>query len=343
MQVTLFFRGDQIATFSGLTSGGNADDMRVTLFGVETLGGPEDVFRVVVRQVNDGDDRFLNGQLVDVYDMDDNLIFSDMSPGHDEFQGRASSTEHQVFSGSNVLFSVDPIVRDANDVVQFGPGLDPPRDTQLSFDAFPTVVPCFVEGTRIATPDGEVPVEALRPGDLVLTRDRGPQPVRWVGRRAVPGRGVMAPVEVGAGRLGARRPLLVSPQHRLLIRDSRAELLFGVAEVLAPALGLVDGTTVRRRAMPRVVYVHLLLDRHEILLAEGCAAESLLPGMRLRADMPGLDAALAQAAREHGPARPLLTVAEARLWARGGRAATRVPGPRAGTGRALGGEVRPGA
>jgi hypothetical protein len=315
MQVTLFFRGDQIATYGRLASGGNAEGVRVTMFGVETLGGPKDFFRVVVRQVNDGGDRFLNGQFVDVYDMDDNRVFSNMSPRHDEFQGRASSAGHQIFSGSKVLFSTDPIVPDDNDVVQFGPGLNPPRSEQLAFDAFPTVVPCFVAGTLIATPAGPVAAEALRPGDLVLTQDHGPQPLRWVGRREVPGRGVMAPVELATGCLGAHRPLRVSPQHRLLIRSSRAHLLFGAAEVLAPALALVDGRRIRRRAMARVVYVHLLLDRHEILWAEGCAAESLLPGMRLRADLPGLDAALAEATHRHGPARPLLTVPEARLLA----------------------------
>ena len=70
---------------------------------------------------------------------------------------------------------------------------------------------CFAAGTRILTPRGEVEVERIAPGDLVLTRDHGLRPVRWTGSRRVDGRGAMAPVRIEAGALGNARALRVSP------------------------------------------------------------------------------------------------------------------------------------
>lgn len=96
-------------------------------------------------------------------------------------------------------------------------------------------VPCFVAGTLIRTPDGDVPVETLHPGDLVLTMDDGPQPLRWTGSRTVPARGGLAPICIRAGTFGDHGKLLISPQHRILVRDSLAELLFGRSEVLVAA------------------------------------------------------------------------------------------------------------
>lgn len=139
-------------------------------------------------------------------------------------------------------------------------------------------VPCFVAGTRILTPGGEVPVESLRSGDLVCTLDDGPRPLRWVGRRTVAATGDLAPVHIRAGTLGEHRALSVSPQHRILLRDLRAELLFGEAEVLVAAKDLVDGRAVVRREGGEVEYVHLLFDRHQVVLSEGLPTESFLPG-----------------------------------------------------------------
>jgi hypothetical protein len=77
---------------------------------------------------------------------------------------------------------------------------------------------------------------------------------------------------------GQKRDLVVSPQHRVLFEGYRAELLFGESEVLASAVHLVDGHSVRREPMAEVTYVHFLLDRHEIVFAEGAATESFHPG-----------------------------------------------------------------
>lgn len=139
-------------------------------------------------------------------------------------------------------------------------------------------IPCFVAGTLITTPEGEAPVETLVPGDLVLTRDDGPQPLRWAGSRAIEASGDLTPIHIRANTFGSHGDLMVSPQHRVLVRDSLAELLFGEAEVLVAAKDLVNGRTVTWQPGGAVTYVHLMFDRHQVIYSEGLPTESFLPG-----------------------------------------------------------------
>lgn len=327
----LFLFGNQIATYTGLTSSGNNNGVQVTLTGVQTLGGPTDVFRIVVRQVGSGQTAFLNGQQVDIYSWPDGeLIASGLNPQHDQFQGRASSGSHQIFTNQPYVINLDGFT---GTTAQFGPGNSPPRNEQLPFDALPSEpppIPCFTAGTLVACPGGPRDVADLRPGDLVTTRDRGPQEVIWTGARRVAGTGAFAPVRFAPGALGNRGPLLVSPQHRVLLSDWRVRLLFGEDEVLVAAKHLVDGAQVTRVDLPEVTYVHLLLSRHEILDAEGAAAETLHLGPYLvdhvlgpsRAEVIALFPDLAATA-PHGPstARRCLKEWEAQLLKDRARAA----------------------
>ena len=140
-------------------------------------------------------------------------------------------------------------------------------------------VPCFVRGTRLMTPRGPVAVEDLSLGDQVITRDHGLQPVRWVGSRAVDAVGRHAPVLIEAGTFGDHGLLRVSPQHRILVRDAQAELLFGQHEVLVKAKHLVNDRTVRiDRSDALVEYFHVMFDAHEIVYSEGLETESFHPG-----------------------------------------------------------------
>lgn len=169
---------------------------------------------------------------------------------------------------------------------------------------------CFTPGTRLETPFGPRPVEALGEGDLVQTRDNGAQPVLWIGSRRVTGARLqvmpqLRPVRLRPGSLGIERPdqeLLVSPEHRMLVRGRAAQALFNTDEVLVAARDLVNGTTViEDHAVREVTYVHLLLPNHEILVANGVETESFHPAnadlgtlaeadrSRLLAHMPGLD------------------------------------------------------
>ncbi len=156
-------------------------------------------------------------------------------------------------------------------------------DTGVSDSAFVTInqVPCFVAGTRIRTPDGGVPVERLRPGDLVMTRDNGAQPVSWVGSREVAARGDYAPVRIVRNTIGNHREVWVSPLHRVLVRDSLSELLFGDREVLVAARELVNGHSVQQVESESVTYVHVMFDEHQIIWSEGLETESFLPGPQM--------------------------------------------------------------
>ena len=133
-----------------------------------------------------------------------------------------------------------------------------------------SLVPCFAAGTRIATPAGEVPVERLRVGDMVLTAS-GPCRLRWAARRLCDA--TIAPelraVRVRAGALGdglPRRDLLLSPQHALYLRG-----------VLVPAVALVNGRGIRRDPATVIQYHHIGFDRHTTVFAEGASTESYLP------------------------------------------------------------------
>ena len=135
---------------------------------------------------------------------------------------------------------------------------------------------CFAPGTRIATATGEAAVETLRPGDLVRRADGAVAPVRWIGRQSVATRFADPlrswPVRVSAGALAPNVPtrdLLLSPGHALL-----------VGGVLAQAGALVNGTSIRResRVPEHLVWWHVELDGHALLLAEGTPAESFLAG-----------------------------------------------------------------
>jgi len=148
-------------------------------------------------------------------------------------------------------------------------------------------VVCFVSGTLIETSEGPRPIEALRAGDMVLTLDGGPQPIRWIGQRAIPrpersANPKLHPVRITAGHLGEGLPtrdLLVSRQHRILLRSRIAERMFGTPEVLIPAIKLtrLPGVFVDE-SVEEVAYFHLLFDRHEVIFAEGAMAESLFAG-----------------------------------------------------------------
>lgn len=145
---------------------------------------------------------------------------------------------------------------------------------------------CFTQGTRIATPSGDICVEALQIGDQVLTRDNGPQPVLWIGRRHMTGARLFAmprlrPIRIKTGAFGIERPdqeFLVSPEHRMLVTGRVAQDLFNTPEVLVAAKDLVDGRGVATDVQARsVTYIHLLLPDHNILWANGVATESFHP------------------------------------------------------------------
>lgn len=134
----------------------------------------------------------------------------------------------------------------------------------------------FGRGTRITMSDGsQRPVEQLKSGDRVLTRDHGMQDIRWVGSRTVQGAGEFAPVVISQGAMGNAEDITVSQQHRMLVSDWRAEVMVGSRDVLISAIDLINDDTIYVRKGGFVEYTQLVFDQHQILYAEGVPTESL--------------------------------------------------------------------
>jgi hypothetical protein len=133
-------------------------------------------------------------------------------------------------------------------------------------------VPCLLRGTMVRTPSGEVPVESLAIGDLVLTTDGKAEELKWIGRRGyaralVEGNEKVMPILFEPGSLGVNAPsrdLYVSPEHAVLIEHA-----------LVPARLLVNGASIRRvDGFETVEYFHLEFDRPEVIFTDGAATES---------------------------------------------------------------------
>ena len=144
-----------------------------------------------------------------------------------------------------------------------------------SFDLINTPT-CFLAGTLIATPQGEVVVESLSPGDLILAADGRALPVKWLGRQTIvtafgPPSNDM-PVLIRAGAMGEGLPhadLRVTGGHALLIDG-----------ILANAGALVNGSTITRipraELSERLTVYHIETDQHEIILANGVPSETFM-------------------------------------------------------------------
>jgi hypothetical protein len=150
----------------------------------------------------------------------------------------------------------------------------PPASYSVTLNPGQTYTTCFMAGTLIATPRGQVPVEQLAIGDTVLTSDGREAPVRWIGVQTVsrtfanPNR--VLPIRIKAGAIADHLPardLLVSPCHALFIDG-----------VLVQAGALVNGSSiVRETDVPETfVYYHIELDDHTLILAEGVPAETFI-------------------------------------------------------------------
>ena len=157
----------------------------------------------------------------------------------------------------------------------------------VNFAEIENLVVCFAHGTMIAADGGARPVEALAVGDKLVTRDHGLQVIRWIGKRHLDQRALdlhpqLRPILIAKGALGGGLPsrdLMVSPQHRMVVRSRIVGRMFDAEEVFVAAKHLVGikGVSVASDVM-EVIYYHLLCDNHEIVQAEGAYAETLFAG-----------------------------------------------------------------
>ncbi|WP_172299943.1 Hint domain-containing protein [Pseudoruegeria sp. HB172150] len=142
-------------------------------------------------------------------------------------------------------------------------------------------VPCFAAGTLIRTPTGDVPVESLHAGDLVETRDHGPQRLIWTGQRHLDAEALLAepqnrPVVIPEGVLDNNSPLVVSPQHGMLLDERHG--LPGERLVRAKHLAEAPGPVRVANGKRQVTYHHLMFAAHQVIFANGTPSESFYPG-----------------------------------------------------------------
>ncbi len=151
-----------------------------------------------------------------------------------------------------------------------------------------SLIVCFACATAIETPDGPKAAGDLAVGDVVSTQN-GPKPVRWIARRRVTAQDIhdnplFAPVCIRQDALAPGLPkkdLWVSRQHRVLVSSKIAQRMFGEVDVLLPAIRLTELNGIYvDPTYADFDYIHILLDDHEVLFAEGAPAESMLLGQR---------------------------------------------------------------
>ncbi len=147
---------------------------------------------------------------------------------------------------------------------------------------------CFLSGTMIETPRGPRAVETLRSGDLVMTRDHGPQPLVWtssslVSREDLDRAPNKRPIQIAAGALGnglPRKTVEVSPLHRVMVRHDGREYLISARHLMKAG---VPGVTTRRDDS-EFTLIHIACADHQIVLAEGAPMETFFTGpMAVRA------------------------------------------------------------
>ena len=178
--------------------------------------------------------------------------------------------------------------------------------------------PSIAGHSPIDTPNGPVPIEALKCGDLVSTVDNGPQPIRWVCERTVPTLGLFQPLLLRAPYFGLTRDILVAPEQRIVFENTEIEYLFGVESVLVEARHLTNKVNVvlGPTKANNIRLYQLLFDHHEIITVAGCRMESLFVGQiandpdmlksTLLSDLPASDVP-----HHNEMARPLLRSYEA--------------------------------
>lgn len=288
---------------------------------IRNSGDPDEEF-------NNGDTIFIEGvayEIREIYQPNDNTSSITTANGVTQIVNRGDNNADililELRSGGVTRYFLIP-----NDSLGDLPGISaislgsfrtsPGSDATLNGFINNDVTVCFTKGVLIKTITGEKPIETLRTHDLVLTMDNGYQPIRWIGSRKLgcddlQRNPAFRPIRIKAGALGPalpQRDMLVSRHHRILSRSKIARNMFGCPEVLVPAKDLVFLAGIDEACdIAQVEYWHFMFDKHQVVYAEGAAAESLFTGPEaLRAVGP-------DALREIYEIMPDLAVADLRV------------------------------
>ncbi len=145
-----------------------------------------------------------------------------------------------------------------------------------------SIAPCLMAGALLQTDKGEVAAQDLRPGQRILTRDKGFQTVLWVGYRQIAAQDMHAdpglrPVQIAAGALGPNlpsAPMQVPLSQRMLVEGPRTKLMFGAREVFVPAAHLLGYPGIAAAPIADVMAVQLLCAAHEVIWVDGVWTET---------------------------------------------------------------------
>ncbi|WP_349959764.1 Hint domain-containing protein [Rhizobium sp. ZPR3] len=239
----------------------------------------------------------LNGVTVDFANANGSGLFA-YNPGGINLNLSTPPNVINVQSGDKIEVVGSNVVQQSGNTVTFYGGLlnavalgsyTIPAGVTYTYDANTdtlTFTSCFLRGTLIRTPEGDIPVEDFRVGDLVVTH-KGVAEIKWVGRRRIDPKAIdkprdTLPIRIQAGAFAANVPardLYVSPDHCMFFGES-----------LIPAKFLVNGTTITQEAtLVPFEYFHIELEQHSIILAEGAQTETYLDlGGRLSFLEPGV-------------------------------------------------------
>ncbi|WP_146344661.1 Hint domain-containing protein [Phaeobacter marinintestinus] len=251
--------------------GGGGDDILIGNVGADEMYGQDDDDTLYVAQGDSayggaGDDTFI---LTDLAEAGTDAIFITGNEGGETLGDTLALGDVVDYSTLNLTVDTPD---EKEGTVELLDG------TLVSFTNIENII-CFTPGTYISTAHGARLIETLQVGDLIVTRDNGLQPLRWIGQRTVSGIGRFAPISLDPSLLqDADAPVLVSPQHRMLWSGYRAQMMFGESEVLVAARHLLDHPAVSRVPSQTVTYMHLMFDRHEVIYANGAPTESFFPG-----------------------------------------------------------------
>jgi hypothetical protein len=136
------------------------------------------------------------------------------------------------------------------------------------------IVTCLAAGTRVRTARGDIPVEQLVEGDRVPTRISGHEAaVTWIGHRRLDCRQHPKPEQVWPVRIAAGSFADNVPQRDVYLSPDHAVFVDGV---LIPVKYLIDGAAIVQVPRDEVVYYHVELAEHDVMLAEGLAVETYL-------------------------------------------------------------------
>ncbi|OSQ42661.1 Hint domain-containing protein [Marivita geojedonensis] len=258
-------------------TGGTGDDLL-------TGGDGDDVFVIAPDQGLDVIADFNAGSSGTISDGDGtNNDFVNLSAYYENiFELYSDQADDGILNQSNTTDSKGQLV-DYSDNTQFGSGsglvIQGATATRDTYSVENTGVVCFTLGTRILTAQGERSVETLRPGDYVVTRDNGLQPIVWIGRRDLSTRELeenpkVRPVLISPKLTGCDDPLIVSPQHGLLFAVEGNEHL-----VRAIHLAKLEGGSARvMNGCRSVSYFHIMFENHQIIFSNGFPSESFFPG-----------------------------------------------------------------